>query len=106
MSRRKHDAVETLPMFDEPERVQRKRSRGPKSVAFGSCPCCSAQRVGLVRQSTCVVWREHTYRTYSGAALTCRASGVALHVAPAAHAFDDSETPHCPCGADTDKGHE
>lgn len=56
----------------------------PKAVTSATCPECGGVRdVGLLRSGQHLVWREHTCRTWSGAALPCRASGVAVCVAPA-----------------------
>lgn len=59
-----------------------KRPAGPRASAVGKCPECHKAKVGLLRQGNHLVWREHRYSTWSGAPMVCRASGVALCVAP------------------------
>jgi hypothetical protein len=95
---RKHDEIDTLPMFDEPEHVAVERRTSQRAVAHGACPFCHAAKVGLLRSTSHLVWREHTYRTYSGAPIACRASGVALCVAPARTLDDYTPAPMCACG--------
>lgn len=83
-------------------RVKKRRPKGLKSVAFGKCPSCTAGKVGLLWQGRHLVWREHTYRTWSGTPMTCRASGVALCNAPEGTptlAGTPMRCPHPPAGA-------
>jgi hypothetical protein len=97
----KFDGVDTLPMFDEPDHTPTPRRQAmPRSVAFGSCPNCTAQRVGLVRGPVHLVWRTHTYRTYSGATIPCRASGVPVCAHPPARDYlgnAGNDTTRCTC---------
>jgi hypothetical protein len=80
---RRWDDVPTEPMFDMAHVQQPQRPRSLKSVTFGHCPECSAHdRVGLVWQGVHLVWRQHTYRTWSGATMICRTSNVSVCVAP------------------------
>lgn len=76
--------IPTIPLFDEPPRSpkRRRRSAAPASVAWGFCPRCGQGErwVGLIRSVNHLVWREHTYKTNGGAAMTCGASGVAVCV--------------------------
>jgi hypothetical protein len=86
MAKRKFDDVPTESMFDdaavESMRDEKTRPDRPKTIASGRCPECHNGRLGVVRQGEHLLWREHTYTTWSGARLTCRASGVATCVAP------------------------
>lgn len=84
-AKRRHADIPTLPMFPMTA-VTKSAGEKPKrvrSVAFGQCPECRAhERVGLVRTASHLVWRQHFYRTHSGAQMPCRASGVAVCQAP------------------------
>jgi hypothetical protein len=88
----------TLPLFDEPPHVPRERRSSQRAVTQGRCPYCHKEKVGLLRSASHLVWREHTYRTYSGAPITCRASGVALCVAPSRVVDTYTPAPMCACG--------
>lgn len=76
----KASVIVTLPLLPAmPRAAVRSRPGVSKPVAWGQCPqCASAARHALVRSGTHLVWRPHTYRTWSGAPLECSASGVAL----------------------------
>ena len=83
MNRGKFDGIESYPLFDEPPRVDRgQRNKAAKVAGWAHCPHCSNGRVALLVAGEHLVYREHTYVTYSGAKLTCRASAVALCTAP------------------------
>lgn len=66
----------TLPLFDEPVRVAKPKNLSIRSVAWGNCPGCRKGRIGIVRGVFHLMWREHTYPTWSGAHILCPASGV------------------------------
>lgn len=80
---RKFADVDTLPMFDEPERHAPERQRRAPVAGFGACPHCRTHdRVALNPAGEHLVWREHYRRTGSNALAICPASGVALCAAP------------------------
>lgn len=66
----------TLPLFDEPARVTTPKTTSIRSVAWGNCPGCRKGRVGIIRGAFHLMWREHSYRTWGGALITCPSSGV------------------------------
>lgn len=69
----------TAPLFDEPPRiVKQKPATAPRSIAWGNCPCCAHQRVGLIRVGPHLTWRQHDVTTWGGVRVPCRASGVAV----------------------------
>ncbi len=77
---------EDVPMFDiEVSSGGSERQRRPKSIGRGWCPehVPGKTTTPLDRQGEHAVWRPHYITTMSGAALPCRASGIALCVAPA-----------------------
>lgn len=77
---RKRDNIPTEPLFDIGPYVHAKPrpARPPKSIAQGNCPGCLRAKIGLVMQGTHLVWRMHTYQTWSGATMPCRAVGIAV----------------------------
>lgn len=104
LPRGKFDGVETLPLFDEPEHTPKPRKqRAARSVEFASCPDCTAQRVGLVRGPLHLVWRTHTYRTYSGATIQCRASGVPVCMHPPARDYLGTASASIKCTCTTSR---
>lgn len=93
----KFDDIPTGELFDaEPLRSGRVRTRSVKSVAHGNCPRCLADKIGLVRIGVHLVWRLHTYRTWSGAPMQCGASGVTVCDAPEASPPLNTEPVACP----------
>lgn len=68
------------PLFGPVTQVAREgRPKALKPRAWGQCPQCrSADRHALVLQGRHLVWRGHTYRTWSGAYMQCTASWVRL----------------------------
>jgi hypothetical protein len=73
------DSMGTDAMFDvEPMRLTRTRIKTVPSSAQGKCPTCTRAKIGLIAMGTHLVWRLHTYTTWSGARMTCAASGVAV----------------------------
>jgi len=76
---RRHDAIPTIPMFPEPERVGR-RSPPPleRPAGWAKCPACTAPRTAVVRVGTHLAWRGHDRITFSGAKIPCPTSGVPL----------------------------
>jgi hypothetical protein len=81
--KRKFDDVPTEPLFDmEATEDHSEKQKRVKSVASGRCPECKNLKLGVVRQGEHLLWREHTYTTWSGARITCRASLIATCVAP------------------------
>jgi hypothetical protein len=95
------DEMGTPPMFAEPERVARQRKRAARPFTFGSCPYCHNGKVGLVLLGGHLVWREHTYRTWSGAPVQCATSGVRLCDVPA-RTQEYVDAPLCRCGKRVD----
>lgn len=55
-----------------------RRKRYDRSVAFGGCPDCTSDRVGLVRSGTHLVYREHYRATFGAARILCRATGSTI----------------------------
>lgn len=74
----------------EPQRRQR-------NAAYGSCPNCTADKIGLVRSTdgSHFVWRDHNLVTFHGTRLQCRAVAQYLCAAPAQDVIG-YDTPHCP----------
>lgn len=85
------DEYGTPEMFELPAQPARSGSTGDavtassaqRAVTSATCPSCHRNTdVGLVRSGTHLVYREHLYPTWSGAQMTCRASGVAACMLP------------------------
>lgn len=78
------DPLGTLPLFDPGPRWGRtaERSRTQRPAGHGPCPCCLGEKIAVIRAGQHLLWREHTYRTYSGAPITCAASLAGLCNAP------------------------
>ena len=70
-----------------------------RSITFGGCPTCSANRVGLVRQGVHLAWRDHTRRTHGDISMQCPSVGQRLCEVAARDVWDLTgvETPVCPC---------
>jgi hypothetical protein len=85
-------------IFDglENEGRQEKPKR-ERSLAFGACPHCSAEKVGLVRSPDGVhlVWKVHDFITHAGTRWPCSASGQRVCDHPARHIIG-YDAPHCP----------
>ncbi|NAE18326.1 hypothetical protein [Enterococcus hirae] len=86
---KKYSDIPTIPLFDLSDippafTADRSETSTPRNVTSAPCPSCTqgghgpGGLVGLIRQGEHLLWREHTYPTWSGARLTCRASGVAV----------------------------
>jgi hypothetical protein len=83
MRKGKFDDIPTEELFSADDmRSGKRRQKSVKSVAWGNCPGCLADKMGLVLVGRHLVWRQHTYRTWSGAAVECTSSGVSVCVAP------------------------
>lgn len=72
--------------------------RRPRPAAYGLCPKCRGRgkRTGLMRQGKHLAWRQHSYTTWTGARMTCQASGVLLCQLPARAG---GAAPKCSCHA-------
>ena len=98
-------ALEDVPLpFDVPEQATAShvdKDKPIRAVATGHCPGCHLfKAIGLIPVGRHLVWRFHTYRTYSGAAVPCPASLVAVCTAPALQLPGvETEPPKCRCGA-------
>lgn len=82
-------------LFDPgPPQPKPQRPKSAPSVAFGKCPKCIAHdRVGMVRTTTHLIWREHRFTTWAGIKMTCPAS-----LAPICQAHDRNKPRHkCVC---------
>lgn len=68
-----------------------------RTLAHGACPCCLAEKVGLVRSPDNVhlVWRIHYYHTHGGTTLPCRAGAQHLCDQPA-RSIVGYVVPRCP----------
>lgn len=89
------DEYGTPELFEvEPTPLPRRR-KGLASVAQGTCPVCLRSPLGILRQSTHLVWRQHNYRTWGDSLQVCRTSGVALCVAPECNPLNPSEPVRC-----------
>lgn len=77
-------------------RVERERQT---SVAFGACPGCSHNRIGLVGQGAHLAWRDHNLQTHGGISMQCSAVGQRLCDLPARDVYDltGQEPPACTC---------
>jgi acetaldehyde dehydrogenase (acetylating) len=71
-----------LPLFEmTPIPLAGKEAVAPTiPVAWASCPRCTASHVALLGQGEHLTWKRHTYTTWSGVAMECSSSGVALCV--------------------------
>jgi hypothetical protein len=72
------------------------KQKPPKAAGSAWCPACPSRKVGLgvLNVNGHVVYREHTKKTYSGATVTCPASGVRLcHLLP----YDKHDTKFVRC---------
>lgn len=104
MSRRRADETCGTPtMFDVDPTTdslgEAARAKAPKSELHGACPTCNRRgkrneqvNTGLIRQGPHLVWRPHNITTWKGTKIPCRASGVAVCVAP-----DRDRIIDCPC---------
>lgn len=74
----------------EPQRRQR-------TAAYGSCPNCSNEKVGLVHSTDAqhLIWRDHYLITFNGTHLQCRSGAQHLCAAPAMDVTGYT-TPFCP----------
>lgn len=75
---------ETVELFDPGPHVPASVRMKPQHVAgWTRCPSCiSHDRVALVLSGAHLSYREHTYKTYGNARMTCQASSVTLCVLP------------------------
>lgn len=92
---RRQTQIDTIPMFDEPEHVGKRRSESartkPKPDAQAYCPCChrivktTGRRLytNLLRQGDHLVWAVHDITTTWGSKMPCRASGIPYCQQPA-----------------------
>lgn len=85
-------------LFDGLEDVGRREPvKRERSWAFGACPYCSGERVGLVRSpdGKHFVWRMHNLTTHAGTVLPCRAVAQRVCVCPARFIVG-FQPPRCP----------
>lgn len=74
---------ETIPLFSMEATGHGTEVTKDKTVAYARCPHHSGERkTGLIRASRHLVYRPHSIKTWSGASIPCKASGVALCTAP------------------------
>lgn len=80
------DGSQDMPLFDLPPAAARRApepGRKAPMAAHAQCPGHHGERrTGLLTVGVHLVWRTHTYRTWSGVAVQCRTSGVALCATP------------------------
>jgi hypothetical protein len=84
-------------IFDGLEGVgAREPVRRERTLAYGACPHCSAEKVGLVRSpdSRHLVWRAHNLTTWARTSLPCQATAQRLCDAPARHIVG-YDVPYC-----------
>ena len=84
-------------IFDGLEGVgAREPVRRERTLAYGACPRCSAEKIGLVRSPDGVhlVWRVHNLTTHAGTSLPCQSSAQRLCDAPARHIVG-YDIPYC-----------
>ena len=67
-----------------------------RTSAYGACPRCSAEKVGLVRtpDGAHLVWKVHYLTTHAGTSLPCQVGAQYLCDLPARHIVG-YDTPHC-----------
>jgi len=106
--RRRHDDVPTVPidaLLDLGQagvHVDRRAAAGEggqaaKTVARGRCPLHAHHALtSVVRDGDHLAWREHTFRTWSGAPFTCAGSLQRLCAQPSRY-VPGEDTPTCPC---------
>ena len=70
-----------------------------KASAFGGCPKCTADKVGLVVQGGHLVWKDHYVQTWGGNSRQCTCGGVRLCDLPARDVamLTGLSTPTCIC---------
>lgn len=86
-----------MSIFDGLENVGRRQKVKPeRTFAYGACPRCSAEKVGLVRTSNGahLVWKVHYLTTHAGTSLLCQVSGQLLCDLPARHIIG-YDVPYC-----------
>lgn len=64
------------------DRKDENKKRVLRSVRMGKCPYCTVRLMGVIPQGEHYVWRPHSIITWGGARIACRASGVAVCLAP------------------------
>lgn len=91
-----NEEIDTIPLFEMRASASDPagdHQKGARSVAQGICPgCAPSRKMGLLRTTSHLVWREHTHPSWAGTPITCRASLVALCVLP-----DRAATVRCDC---------
>jgi hypothetical protein len=88
-------------LFDSlPRRRGNESKQRERIAAYGSCPTCINEKVGLVRSpdGTHFVWRDHNLITHAGTRLQCQSVAQRLCDAPAVPVIG-YDTPRCPHAA-------
>lgn len=68
-----------------------------RTAAFGACPGCTGNKVGLVRMGLHLLWKGHNKVTWSGTRLQCRVVGQRLCEQPARDVTSLTGTPTPTC---------
>lgn len=84
--------------LDIPSRGGMERPTPARAVAWGGCPACLNSKVGLVRLTGHLVWKDHYRTTFSGARMQCQVGGQHLCELPARDVMRSTgiATPTCP----------
>lgn len=81
----KFDGIETLPLF-KMAKAKANRGESAKRVAVAgwvTCPRCRPNdRTAVIRDGAHLVYRQHTYQTWSGNKIECQASHQRLCTLP------------------------
>lgn len=74
------------------------RAQPLKSVAWGGCPGCLNNKVGLAQVTGHLSWKDHNRTTWGGASMQCSVTGQHLCDYPArdVESLTGVSTPHCP----------
>lgn len=106
--RRKFEQVPTIELFspaayERRNTGDRERQKTRRAIAYGNCPGCTKQPAPVIVVGQHWVWRTHMFRTWGNETRQCRASNVALCVAPEPDGKAYNGTPlACPHGPDDD----
>lgn len=113
MSRRRNTETTTdpptdplFPMARTPATRSGETSKRIRPIGWARCPeCITHARIAVLLTGTHATYREHHYPTWSGARMTCRASGVALCVLPPRPwpAHPENAVHACPHGPITER---
>jgi Zn ribbon nucleic-acid-binding protein len=108
--RAKFEHVDTIELFSaeaytraDPTTGERMKNTTQRAIAYGNCPSCTKRPAAVVSQGQHWVWRTHYFLTWGRERRMCRASNVAVCVAPEPAGNSHAGTPvMCPHGPESD----